>query len=394
MRRALAAAAAGVVVALSFGVAPAHAAGPTVSGGTISVAMSKGNTNPPLLSGHFHVDDPASTVTVRALLTWTGPDPDHHPKFSPQAVCPGAACTSDNNGNTNFAGFALPAAAYNGPYHVDATATATNLIGQSNSEMVSTDFQVALPPPPVTNVQAAVDAKTREVFLSWDRDAATPDVEQYWIWRKGPGDKDFRPVLITPQESTGARITNVGDTGSEAKGGDYLYQIETRRNGGDGLYSFSDYVGSDRTQSQSNIVTVPNPPPGSTPPTTTPPSGGSPPVVTGTPAGPIKSSTFSGGSSSSSGSSSSFSTTPTSEAVTPDPGFVRGLPNGGSNASDQNGEGDNSAIAVTPGRHSSSSGGKGYLVPVAGAAVLGLGAMHLRIFKKRLDEPPSNLTPV
>jgi hypothetical protein len=80
--------------------------------------------------------------------------------------------------------------------------------------------------------------------------------------------------------------------------------------------------------------------------------------------------------------------------VTPDPGFVRGLPNAGSSASDSNGEGDNSAIAVTPGRHSTTSGGKGYLVPVAGAAVFVLGALHLRIFKKRLDEPPSNLTPV
>jgi len=79
--------------------------------------------------------------------------------------------------------------------------------------------------------------------------------------------------------------------------------------------------------------------------------------------------------------------------VTPDPGFVRGLPYAGSNAKGENGEGDNSAVAVTPGRHSSS--GRGYLAPVAGGAVLFLGALHLRLLKKRLDEPPSTgLTPV
>jgi hypothetical protein len=42
---------------------------------------------------------------------------------------------------------------------------------------------------------------------------------------------------------------------------------------------------------------------------------------------------------------------------------------------------------VTPGRHSNS--GRGYHVPVAGCAVLFLGAFHLRLFKKRLDEPVS-----
>ncbi|MBV9411450.1 MAG: hypothetical protein JO148_07635, partial [Acidimicrobiia bacterium] len=115
MRRALAAAAAGVVVALSSGMLSAYAApGPTVSGGTISVSMSKGNTNPPLLSGHFHVDDPAATFTVRALMTWTGPDAAHHPTFNPQTVCPGAQCANDNNGNYTITGFALPNALYDG----------------------------------------------------------------------------------------------------------------------------------------------------------------------------------------------------------------------------------------------------------------------------------------
>jgi hypothetical protein len=390
MRRGLAAAVAGAVVALSFGAPVAWAApGPNVTVATVAVAMSSGNANPPLLSGHFHVDDPAATVTVVVKMSWTGADPDHHPKFNQQNVCPGAQCMNDGQGNYDIAGFALPPALYNGPYHVDATATATNIIGQSNVRTAGADFSVAVAPPPVTAVTASVDKKTRDVAVSWDRDATTPDVQSYYLWRKGPGEKDFTAIYSVPQLNTGARVTVV-DQGQHLKGGDYTYEIETRRNGGTG--DSASYVGSDRTKSQSNVVTVPAPAPGQTvTPTTTPKPGGAPPVVQGTPSGVNRNSNFSG--SSSSGGSSS-ATTPTSEAVTPDPGFVRGLPEAGSNpGADQNSEeGDNSAVAVTPGRHSSS--GRGYLIPAAGAAVLVLGAIHLRMFKKKLDEPPSNLTPV
>jgi hypothetical protein len=386
MRRGLAAAGAAAIVALSFG-APAHAApGPSVTAGSVAVAMSPGNANPPLLSGQFHVDDPAATVTVTAKMSWAGPDPDHHPKFNSQNVCPSAQCTSDGNGNYNIAGFALPSATYNGPYHVDATATATNIIGQSDSRAAGADFQVALPPPDVAAVTATVN-KDRVVTVSFDRDATTPDLQSYFIYRKGPGDKDFAPIGQTAQQNTGARLS-VSDLGSQNKGGTYVYEVEARRNGATG--DNTSYVPSDRTKSQSNNVTVPNPPPGATTvPTPKPSSNGSPPVLQGTPSGVNRNSNFSG---SSSGGSSS-ATTPTSEAVTPDPGFVRGLPFAGSKPGDENSEeGDNSSVAVTPGRHSSS--GRGYLVPAAGAAVLVLGAIHLRMFKKKLDEPPSNLTPV
>jgi hypothetical protein len=212
-------------------------------------------------------------------------------------------------------------------------------------------------------------------------------VQTYYVWRKGPGDKDFTAIVQVPQLSTGARV-NVTDNGSQYKGGDYLYQIEERRNGasGDG----SSYIGSDRTakESQSNKVTVAAPPPGVTaPPTTAPKGGGAPPIVKGTPSGVNRNSGFSG--------SGSSATTPTSIAVTPDPGYVHGLPDAGgaTPGSDNSSEGDNSAVAVTPGRHSSSN--RGILVPIAGAGVLLLGALHLRILKKRLDEPPSSgLTPV
>ena len=73
---------------------------------------------------------------------------------------------------------------------------------------------------------------------------------------------------------------------------------------------------------------------------------------------------------------------PTSEAVTPDPGFVRGLPYAGSTPGNEGEGGDNSSVAVTPGRHSSNR--RGILAPVAGGAILFLGALHLRILKRRL----------
>jgi hypothetical protein len=390
MRRGLAAAAAaaGAAVALLVNAPSARAAGPTLSG-NVSVSMSPENTNPPLLSGQFHTNDPAATVTVNATLKWTGPDTAHHPTFSPQSVCPGAQCTTDNAGNTTITNFKLPDATYNGPYHVDVTATATNLIGQQTNAAAATDFQVALPPPDVQKVSATVDTKTRIVTVSWDRDATTLDLQTYWILRKGPGDTIFKAIAQTPQQNTGTRIS-VPDTNTQFKGGDYFYEVQARRNGGDGQYSSTDFVGSDPTKSQSSKVTVADPPPGVTAPSTTVPSksGGAPPLVNGTPSGGSRSAGFSGSG------SSSAATTPTSEAVTPDPGFVRGLPDAGSNANDQNSssEGDNSAVAVTPGRHKSA--GKGILVPVAGAAVLLLGAFHLRYFKKRLDEPPSTLTPI
>ena len=73
--------------------------------------------------------------------------------------------------------------------------------------------------------------------------------------------------------------------------------------------------------------------------------------------------------------------------MTPDPGFVRGLPYAaGSPAPDNSGnEGDNSSVAVTPGRHKSNS--RGIFIPVAAGAILFVGAFHLRILKRRLDEP-------
>ncbi len=385
IRRGLAAVAVSAIAALSSGVSTAHAAPPNppvVSKFSISVAFTTVNnqpTNPPLLSGQFDVDESGASAAATATMSWTGPDPAHHPTFKAQDVCPGAECKPDGNGHYTITSYPLPSAAYNGPYHVDATANATDPVwGKSNDAKASTDFAVVVPPPDVTGVTAAVDKQNRSTIVSWDRDATTPDIQAYFIWRKGPDDKDFRAIAQTPQLDNGARVTVI-DFDTANRGGDYVYEIETRRNGPSG--DSTSYVPSDRSKSMSNKVTVPNPPPGATTtPTTAPRGNGPPPVLKGTPSGVNRNSGFSGSNFGSPSASPS-----TTESVTPDPGFVRGLPDAGENPG-ADGEGDNSAVAVTPGRHSSSNG-RGYLVPVAGGAVLFLGALHLRLFKKRLDEP-------
>ena len=398
MRRGLCAAAAGVVVALSVAPlfsAPARAQNsPTVTASPLTLTPPPDSagivvTNNLSVSGHFHVAGGLQPTFdwVSVNLSWRGKAPGP-PVPGPYTICgtppsgtppAGPACTGADE---DFKDAPLaPAPTYNGPYRVNATGKATDRFGQSDTQNTNNiDFAIAAPPPNITGVMAAVD-KTRQTTVSWNRDATTPDIQTYYVYRKGPGDKDFAPVLQTIQQNAGARISVV-DSGTQYKGGAYAYQVETRRNGasGDG----STLVTSDRTKSQSNTVTVPDPPPGTPapPPTQPPASGGAPPVVQGTPTGVTRSSGFS-----SSSGSSSAGTTPTSEAVTPDPGFARGLPYaGGSPAPDNSGnEGDNSAVAVTPGRHSSSS--RGIFVPVAAGALLFVGAFHLRILKKRLDEP-------
>ncbi|MBV9283228.1 MAG: hypothetical protein JO176_01315 [Acidimicrobiia bacterium] len=409
MRRGFAAAAATAVVVLAlsplFG-APADAQSSGVTVTPSNFAMSPAptpamTTSAVSVSGHFHASGGFQPVFdwVSVNVVWAkggagpsqtyaycGAPPNTQP--SPTPCPPATQGTVDFDFKQNFS----PPLAYNGPYTVTATGQAHDQSFLGNSAPVSAttnqiSFGMAVPAPNVTNVTAAVQ-KDRSVNVAFDRDGSTPDVQTYWIYRKGPGEKDFHARFSTKQLASGARIT-VNDTGTEAAGGDYLYEIEEHRNGQSG--DASSFTISDRSKSVSNKATVPDPPPGATtPPVTAPPpsNDGAPPVVKGTPSGVSRSSGFSGSS------GSSAATTPTSEAVTPDPGFARGLPYaGGATPNDQNNsEGDNSAVAVTPGRHKSTN--KGVLIPVAGAAVLVLGALHLRYFKQRLDEPPSNLTPI
>jgi hypothetical protein len=403
MRRGLAAAAASATVALALSplfAAPAHGqSSVTVTPSKFAMSPAPGPAMPSSavsVSGHFNASGGFQPVFdwVSVNVVWDkgGPGPSQSYAYcgAPPNTQPNPKpCTgTDFDFNQPF----NPPLAFNGPYKVTATGQAHDQSFLGNSAPVSAttnpiSFGMAVPAPNVNNVTAVVN-KDRSVTVSFDRDAGTPDVQSYWVWRKGPGEKDFRARFQTKQLASGTRISAQPDTATEAAGGDYVYEIEEHRNGQTG--DASSFTVSDRSKSASNKVTVPNPPPGQTvpPPTTPPPSSdGAPPVVKGTPSGVSRSSGFSS-------SGSSAATTPTSEAVTPDPGFARGLPfAAGQTPNDQNNsEGDNSAVAVTPGRHKSTN--KGILIPVAGAAVLVLGALHLRYFKKRLDEPPTSLTPI
>ncbi|MDQ1375012.1 MAG: hypothetical protein QOJ09_2350, partial [Actinomycetota bacterium] len=121
-------------------------------------------------------------------------------------------------------------------------------------------------------------------------------------------------------------------------------------------------------------VTVPNPPPGT--PTTQPPPAGNgapPPVVKTT---PVKTSR--------SPISSSSASPSTTELVSPDPGFVRGLPYAGGNAP---GDGDNPSVALNHPGGKDSGNGRRVLIPVAFGAILFVGAFQLRWLMRRIEQP-------
>ncbi|MCU1448931.1 MAG: hypothetical protein JWP02_1101, partial [Acidimicrobiales bacterium] len=244
----------------------------------------------------------------------------------------------------------------------------------------ATDFQLEVPPPVVAHPSAVVN-KDRGVTVSWDRDISTKDLQSYWIWRKGPGDSEFFPIAQTPQVTNGVRMS-VPDNGPKSAGGDYVYQLESRRNGHTG--DANSFVASNKKAAQADKVTVPNPPPGT--PTTTRPTIGPgglaapPPMVKSTAGYSPKLS------------SAPAATTATTQPVTPDPGFVRGLPYAGSNTT-LPGEGEGGdAVALTPNGGRQKSNQKGLLVPAATGAILFVGAFQLRWLKKRLDEPITPIT--
>src|SRR5579872_4693567 len=150
MRRALAAAAAGVVVALSFaplsaGSAQAQANGVSVSSAPLTMSPAPdGNgtvtTNVLAVSGHFHANGGFNPNFdwVSVNLSWGGKAPGP-PTPGPYTVCgtppsgaPGPACTGNDE---VFKQNLLPAPAYNGPYKVNATAKASDqLTGSTDTK--------------------------------------------------------------------------------------------------------------------------------------------------------------------------------------------------------------------------------------------------------------------
>jgi hypothetical protein len=79
------------------------------------------------------------------------------------------------------------------------------------------------------------------------------------------------------------------------------------------------------------------------------------------------------------------STTPGTEEVTPDPGFVRGLPYGGRANPDDSG--DDPAVELN--RKGGKSGGnnRGVLAPAAVGSILFVGAFQLRWLMRTLETP-------
>src|SRR5205823_2732301 len=129
---------------------------------------------------------PAPAPTVPGPYTICGTPPSG----GPANPCPGADVDLNHHP-------LVPPPTYNGPYRVFATGKASDQItGQSDTKPTpNIDFKLVVPPGPVTAVTATAD-KNRRTSVSWDRDATTPDVQSYWIYRKGPGDTDFKPVVL------------------------------------------------------------------------------------------------------------------------------------------------------------------------------------------------------
>ena len=135
------------------------------------------------------------------------------------------------------------------------------------------------------------------------------------------------------------------------------------------------FVASARTTAKA--VTVPNPPPGSPPPPTPPGAKGP-----GAPPPLLRSSPFGGSSVGSSGSGSPATT----EEVTPDPGFVRGLPYG-NRANPGDNSSDNPSVGLNR-KGGNGSGNKGVLIPAAFGAILFVGAFQLRWLMRTIEQAP------
>jgi hypothetical protein len=395
-RRALASAAAVPFAALALLLAtPASAqqSGLTITGSNFSVTPAPTNgvisTSQVTVNGRFQAQGFQPSIDwISVSLVWHGkppgpsvPGPYTYCATKPPPSGPPAPPCKGND--ITFPQPLSPAPAYNGPYEVNATAQASDFPNQTKTTSMpkAIDFALAVPPPPVAHVAAVVN-KDRSVTVSWDRDA-TPDLQSYWIYRKGPGAKDYTPVAQTPQVPSGVRMSVI-DGGSQSAAGAYSYELESRRNGATGDATSVVLSNRNDPKSLSNTVTVPEPPAG----TPTTPATQPQPVGPATPPPVLKSTTSGVGKV-----SNSPAATPTSEAVTPDPGYQRGLPYASSGTQPgSEGEGDGATVALTPsgGRHKDNA--RGVLIPVAGGAVLFMGALHLRWLKKQLDVPASTLT--
>ena len=325
---------------------------------------------PVTATGNFNTKNPGSNITsIQLQLAWTGP-----------ATRPGLPNTKELCGTPAAAGCGQPSASYsailspvdtNGPYHVSVTATATDLFGSTSTLTLNADFVLAIPPKTPTGLKATA-SKDRKVTLVWDRNGEA-DLYFYDVGRKGPGEKGFTIIVKETQPPPNVKPTFQEDKPPTAAG-DYQYQVTAVRYGQSGDSNPAFLLRS----APAGPVTVklgPGSPGHTTPPTQPPPAGlaTGPPVLKFSGGAPPKLST------------AKPSTTSGTEEVTPDPGFVRGLPYSGRGTPDDSG--DNPAVELN--RKGGKGGGnnRGVLVPGAVGAILFVGAFQLRWLMRTIDQP-------
>jgi len=392
MRRGLLAAAAGA--ALAFSVAPAVRAQVPPPTATVNVTSPKPDGSqifggPATTSGTVHADGAggATVLWVKATLAWAkqgAPPPMPHP-IAICGVAPGAdpnpappTCQGTGTSDVTFTNAPLPVPAFNGPYQLVLTAHVQDGLNQAaDFTNNNVKFGMAAKPANVSNLK--VSAKSRVVTLGWDRNGEA-DLTGYDVFRQAPGEKPPKdPIVRVLQPDDGTRVTFIDD-GAPAPGGEYIYAVLALRPGETG-----DIKTSHLYSPNPAVVKVTLPP--GTPQSTTPPTQ---PGAKGGPSGPP---TIKGtGSNAPRLSSASAATSPsTTEAVAPDPGFVRDLPYGATTIPGEEGD-DSASVAINQESGKSKSNQRGLLVPAATGAILFVAAFQLRYLKKRLEEPPTPLT--
>lgn len=164
---------------------------------------------------------------------------------------------------------------YNGKYDVALTADwkYSGFAGLGSHEGTSTgsrSFLVAVPATSPANVKTAVDATSRAVTITWDKNPE-PDLIRYEVKRAKGTSSDFTTVA-EPK----AGETTYTDASTSSSGGDYRYVVVAVRKGVPG----DEEISSDPSAMTADAVAkVPDPPP---PPTTAAPAGSAGAGGTGT----------------------------------------------------------------------------------------------------------------
>lgn len=152
----------------------------------------------------------------------------------------------------------------NGSYEVTLTASwkHTGLDSSTTGTASgSRTFLVAVPPAPPANVKTAVDAASRAVAITWDKNPE-PDLIRYELKRAKGTSTDFTTVA---KPKVGE--TTYVDSSTSAAGGDYRYVVVAVRKG---IPGDEELTSDPSAITAESVAKVPDPPP---PPTTPAPAG-------------------------------------------------------------------------------------------------------------------------